>query len=389
MLEEPAKATVEFVLARAEEAYARVKWELPDDFLSDNAIVRAIYRVDKLSSPGWPYCKHFTTNAQCLGWDGIRFDFQKMQAVIHDVKKYIERPEEYYMRVFVKREAHKMEKVKEGRWRLIMAQPLHVQVVWHMLFDYQNDKEIQETYFIPSQQGLILPHGGWKTYLRQWKSRGYDTGLDKKAWDWNVPWFLLKMDLDFRYRMCRGRLKQRWKTLAIRLYHYAFVEARIMLSNGQVYDQKYPGIMKSGCVNTISSNSHMQFFIHVFACLEQGVSYEPYPVCCGDDTLQRLSQATDLKAYAKFGAIVKSASDGLEFVGHEFVEAGPQPLYAPKHIQKLFHTKDEQLSEIFDAYARMYCKNKIMFDFFVRWAGECGVLISKSHEYYVGWYDYE
>lgn len=386
-LETPQRFELDRVLNIMEKAYERTVWHLQEDFLSRAGFERALSRLDRKSSPGWPYMRRSPTNGEWLGFNGVWYDPVQVEQLWIDVQWRIRHHPPWYLRVFIKQEPHNPKKVQENRWRLIMASPLDVQVLWHMLFDEQNDKEIEFAYFIPSQQGLVLPNGGWKQFYRLWRSRGYDSGLDKSAWDWTAPGFLLDLDLEFRYRMCRGKQKEAWFSLARRLYDQMFHHSVLMLSDGRLYKQLHPGIMKSGCVNTISTNSHMQVMVHILACSRAGIHYEPLPVCCGDDTLQRSDQTADLEHYAAFGAVIKSASEKVEFVGHEFTDEGPRPLYFEKHLMKFHYVKDELLPEYIDAMARMYCKDP-MFSFWEDMADELDVKL-KSVEYYQFWYDYD
>lgn len=385
----PERPRLDRVLMLLETAYSKCVHSIDDDFDSYEAYLRALPRIDRKSSPGFPYCREHTTNGEWLGWDGLKYDQFAVTRLWLDVQRVFETNNaDCLLRLFIKNEPHSIEKIQTGRLRIILAAPLHIQMCWHMVFDKLNDLEITHTYHIPSQQGIILPYGGWKTFMRQWRSRGYDVGLDKRAWDWTVPSWLLKLDLELRQRLARGNRKEAWLKVASELYRTTFEDARILMSSGVVYHQDYPGIMKSGCVNTISTNSHMQAMVHILACEDQGVSFEPLPVCCGDDTLQCSWQATELDKYEKYGAIIKTASAALEFVGHEFISTGPIPLYHDKHIMKSFHVKDDDVCQYFDAMCRMYCKNRQMFDFWEAYAQECGIFV-KTREFYNYWYDYE
>lgn len=370
-----------------ERAYKKTIWVLPDDFLDRSAFNRALLRLDRTSSPGWPYMQKASNNGEYLGFNGIEYDPVRVEQLWIDVQWRVKNHPTWYLRLFIKQEPHKPGKVQEGRWRLILASPLDVQMLWHMLFDVQNDAEIEQAYFIPSQQGIVMPGGGWKQFYRQWCARGYDTGLDKSAWDWTVAKFLLDMDLEFRRRMCRGPKKDQWHSLAKRLYSDMFDHPLILCSDGSIYRQMYPGIMKSGCVNTISTNSHMQIMVHLMVCFDEGLNYDPLPVACGDDTLQCSYHASSVDSYARYGAIVKSASDGMEFVGHEFFPDGPRPLYLEKHLLKFCYVRDEIMPEYLDSMARMYCKDK-MFDFWSAMAEELGCVLH-SREYYQYWYDFD
>lgn len=258
-----------------EKAYRPCVWDLPDDFCSYEAFYRCLENLDRSSSPGYPYMRESPTIGEWLGWNGVWYDPIKIERLWFDVQQVLARDYDMYLRCFIKSEPHKIEKVKENRWRLIMASPLCVQMVWHMMFSYQNDLEIREAYNIPSQQGFVPVNGGWQQYLAQWKQKGYDTGLDKKAWDWNAPGWLIFMELEFRFRMGRGAKMDLWYEIARWLYHCMFVNPKIILSSGLVIQQLFAGIVKSGCVNTISLNSHCQVLVHIGVCIRTRVCIYP------------------------------------------------------------------------------------------------------------------
>lgn len=370
-----------------EQAYKPVVWRLPDDWDSYDKFHEAVRDLDMTSSPGYPYMKAAPTNGDWLKWNGFACDEFQLQSLWHDVKTVLAQQYEMILRMFIKEEPHRWDKVQTNRWRLIMATPLPVQVVWHMCFSYQNNKEIAKAYQIPSQQGFYPVLGNWKLFLAQWRQKGYDTGLDKRSWDWTVPGWMFPVDLEFRKRMGRGAGMQRWFQLANWLYNEMFEHPRILTSSGNIYRQKYPGIMKSGCVNTISTNSHLQVLVHILACEDQGVSHEPLPVACGDDTLQCAFQAADVSAYERYGALIKSASAELEFVGFEYTLVGPKPLYLEKHLAKAKTVSKQQAAEYLDSMARMYVHDYQIFRFWVRLAEKCGVELF-SREYYLRWFDY-
>lgn len=347
----------EYVLGVMEEWYKPCIWQLPDDFLSRDRFLGVLRRLDFSSSPGYPYCREKQTIGEWLGFDGFfLFDETQVEILWHDVNLAIGGQSKLIQRVFIKPEPHKKAKAEEGRWRLIMSFPLNHQVLWHMLFDFMNDLEIRHATEIPSQQGIQLFGGAWKGHLRRWKQAGYDTGLDKSAWDWTFMYWLLEWDLQFRYRMGRGRMMEEWWRLAEQEWSLAFGQGSLFITTkGFLLRQEVPGIMKSGSVVTISTNSHAQAMLHILVCRDECTDPEPFPACCGDDTLQRLDQASVL-GYRKYGAIVKSASDGLEFVGHEFTDLGPQPLYMEKHFNRFIHIDEKYLPEYLDAMSRLYVK---------------------------------
>lgn len=376
----------EKVLNLMEEWYSPCRWVLPDDWFSFERFERVLKRLDFQSSPGYPYCRTAQTIGAWLGFDGISFDSLRVQELWMDVKQVYSGGGELIQRVFIKQEPHKRAKALEGRWRLIMAFPLNFQVFWHLLFDYQNDLEIRHATSIPSQQGIWLHGGAWKGHLQRWSQMRYDVGLDKSAWDWTYPSWLLEWDLEFRFRMGHGALMHEWFGHAKRQWDLAFgAGARFITTEGFLLEQCVPGIMKSGSVVTISSNSHAQAMLHVLVCLDEGVDPWPYPACCGDDTLQRLDQAS-IEGYRKYGVVVKSASEGLEFMGHEFLKTGPAPLYMEKHFNRFLHIDEEYVAQYLEAMARLYVKTPY-FDIWEALSIELGHLLPSKWAL-LRWYDH-
>lgn len=361
-------------------------WRLPDEFLSKEAFLQVIPMLEMTSSPGFPYMKEAPTNGQWLGWNGIEADPLKIERLWWDTQEVLHGDWRHILKVFVKQEPHKIAKADEGRWRLIMASSLPVQCAWHMLFNYVDNKEIEECFNIPSQHGAILVHGGWQQYVALWKSLGLTSGLDKRAWDWTCPYWMIKCDLELRYRLGRGKKMGTWLQLARKLYHHMFVAPELLMSDGTVFRQTVPGIVKSGCVVTISLNGHCQVFGHCGVSLVNKLPIHPLPKCCGDDTLQHENHVQDVEAYKQFGIQIKSVSSTMEFMGHEFRDAGPYPMYVLKHLKKLGYVSDENMDQYLDSMARLYCHT----EYYTIWetmAELLDVVLPLSQAAYRFWYD--
>lgn len=370
-----------------EEQYQSVAWELPDDFDSKERYLSVLERLDKTSSPGIPYVREAPTIGEWLQFDGISYSPYRVESLWHDVKSVLQNNFEFYLRAFIKMEPHKKSKVSEKRWRLIFAFPLATTVVWHMLFDYMNDMIIENTASLPSQQGLKLSAGHWKFYYQQWVSKGFNVGLDKGGWDWTFPYWMLIDCLELRTRLARGTRVEEWRNIANLLYTQAYVNPRIVLEDGTIWQQTVPGIQKSGSVNTISDNGLAQQKAHIVVCLRTKARILPLPATVGDDSLHRKDQVEDLEPYRDLGIIVKSASEGLEFVGHDFLKTGPQPVYLEKHWCKLMYTSEEILPQVLDSMLRMYVHSP----HYSKWEAitrKLGLSTKvKSRAYYLDWYD--
>lgn len=374
----------------AEQQYNEVIWNLPDDFDSYENFERAVSKVEMQSSPGLPYCREHPTNEKWLEFDGLQPSPLKLQRLWIDVQNFMKGDFDVQYRTFIKMEPHKKSKCLEKRWRLIMACPLNVQIAWSMLFGYQNDLEIQQSYKIPSQQGLQLIHGDWKHYYRSWVSQKLVSSLDKSAWDWTAPYWALQMDLELRYRLARGVRVGDWRIIAERLYDDMFKHPTLVTTEGHILKQLKPGIMKSGCINTISTNSHCQVFMHILTCLETRTNPYPMPACLGDDTLHHPKHLNDdvMDAYKEYGIQIKAISEKMEFAGCEFTDKGPVPAYRSKHIYKLLHQPDDLVEDYLNSMCRYYAHDFEMYQFWEMMALRLGCKIQLSHQATIYWYDF-
>ena len=376
-----------YVLEREFKGLAR--WRLADDFDKRSSFDRAISRIDMSSSPGYPYLLEKPTNGEWLGFDGVFCDAFRLDRLWYDVKLVLRDEWDTVLRSFVKQEPHNPAKVKQGRWRLIMAAPLCVQVAWQMLFGQMNDLEIDNSLFLPTQQGIVLPRGGWKQYLAQWKCLGLNRGVDKSAWDWTCPMWAIRMDLEFRYRNGSGGRMQDWLTISRILYRHMFEDPKIIVSSGQVFQQTVPGVMKSGCVSTISINGHAQLFLHIIVSNRMGTPVLPLPRVCGDDTLHSVVHLSSgvIDEYARLGVVIKGVSEHAEFVGHTFEETGPVPCYFPKHFKKVAYVKEPDLAAYLDSMARMYVHTHY-YGFWEELSWKLNKPLPLSRWAYKRWYDY-
>lgn len=371
-------------------AYRGTSWDLPSDFDSRRAFEDALPRLQMKSSPGLPYCFVAPTNGDWLGFDGVNFNPHRVEELWWDVQRVMRGEFDSYWRVFIKWEPHKRTKALSKRWRLILSPALPVQMLWQMLFRFQNDLEIAQAYSIPSQQGFIPYGGGWRDFRSQWLAKSLNYGTDMTAWDWTVPGWLLRDSLEFRKRMCRGSPEARERAFALMdsLYSDAFEHPRLVLSDGRVFRQLYWGVMKSGCLNTISDNGHAGALLHCHYCYDYGIPVAPFPAICGDDKIQTAAQVADCSIYEKYGLVVKSISEDLEFMGHQFDSDGPKPMYVLKHVYNLLHVDPQYLEETLESYMRLYAHSPF-FTMWERIARNLGIahrFLSRSA--YLFWYDY-
>jgi hypothetical protein len=378
---EPNDYEWKYVFAVCERAYTPIativnEWDSYENF------VRVVKELDRSSSPGFPYNREAPTIGEWLKFVGFP-DPVRMAELWFDVKRVFEGRYDHIFRVFIKAEPHSMAKVKERRFRLIIAASLPVQVAWTMVFGRMNDTEIARWSQIPSAQGMMIPKGAWRYAQRHMRKRGLCWEADKSAWDFNAPGWVMDMDLQLRSALAIGR-DAKWDKVAKWLYDDAFKNARLMLSNGMVFRQQFSGFMKSGIVNTISTNSHAQYMQHVLACLRLEVPLVPM-IAAGDDVLMAEPPAGYQAELERTGCVVKFCRPGRAFLGIDWASV-PRPLYFTRHIWHYLYQADEFLGETLDAYAISWCHQPRMYEFWRLVAAAHGMKVT-SPSSALFWFD--
>ncbi|APG75890.1 hypothetical protein 2 [Wuchan romanomermis nematode virus 3] len=289
---------------------------------------------------------------------------------------------DHYFRVFVKDEPHKIAKAREGRWRLIIASSLPVQVAWNMAFRAMNDLLIKKVYRTPALQGLILCYGGWKRFLAYAQTNNWTMSKDMSGWDVNAPGWVFDADLELRTRLCSNPSAS-WIRLVRMLYDDAFRDAKLLFSNGLVYQQQFSGFMKSGVYNTISTNSNCMFFLHVIASRRARIPLRPIGAV-GDDTIQSPFPDAYIDHLQSLGCVVKEQNVGLEFIGTDFRSGEPRPMYFDKHLVSICNTED--VPSTLDSFCRLYAHEPDKLAFWLELGRQLGVSL-RSSAYYQFWYD--
>ncbi|APG75678.1 hypothetical protein 2 [Beihai shrimp virus 5] len=352
------------------------KWSLPVDFLSRAHLVRVIRALDFTSSPGLPICKYSPTISDFLRVDPVTGlpDREREDRLIEEVYRWLDEGDiQYYIRLFIKYEPHKLSKISAKRFRLIWSIPLVHQIVDHLLFDAQNDREVQTSSLSEFKGGSSFAKGGCLDYFSH--TPGWHLSADKSLWDFTVPAWACEDDLEFRSMCCLDSALNPekfkiWLECAQRRYNEMFnldydVKSKptlIQLSDGRRFLQLTKGLMKSGSVITLSANSHMQSFFHRIAWSR--VSDVPAPLIwsMGDDTTLRVSRDFPTELYlretSELGAIVKFANltvNEYEFAG--MIIKQPMCLIPSKndtHYYKLLFETDERLLEMLHSYQFLY-----------------------------------
>lgn len=288
----------------------------------------------------------------------------------------------HYYKVFVKAEPHKLEKASIGRWRLIMMSALPFQVLWHMAVGHLEEAFLHYIGRHPLLHGQVFVGGGWKRYRHMVEVQNLRWTSDKSGWDWNSPGWIYEVCKELRIRLTQGATPE-WERVLGLLYQDAYVDSKVLLPDGSVYQQSEPGLMKSGVVVTISDNGLAQIGLHRRA--EKRLGLPPHHIkATGDDTIQE--PPPDPEAYVaelqRGGCKVKEYSYGNDFMGFDILPTGFYPRYTGKHIVNLLYQKDEFLSETLESYARMYAYDTDMYNFWKEVARELKIPLP-SRQYFL------
>lgn len=339
-------------------------------------------RLDRQSSPGWPLCREATTIGSWLFGEKPFPDPVKADLLWEQVQMVFRGEYQHLFKMFVKAEPHKIKKAQEGRWRLIMASSLPVQIAWHMTVEHLEEKTLEMTGTHPSTYGTTFVAGGWKRFLGRVRNFGLDLCIDKSAWDWNAPYWVFDVCRRLRERLTPNATPE-WKQMLALLYDDAYVNSKIILPTGEVVLQQSPGLMKSGLVVTISDNSLAQVALHLLACKRLGMPPTRL-LATGDDTIQKTMPEISkyIKTLEECGCVVKEYEHGVSFMGFHITDEGLEPMYKGKHLVNLSYQKDDYVCDTLDAYLRMYAHDEEMFAFWKRVSRELGYRL-QSREFYL------
>lgn len=359
----------DYVLYELEDRFRQVRAKLPEDWNSRERFNKTLLGLERQSSPGYPLCKQAPTIDQWL-YKGKPFpDAHRAETLWLMVQSVFEGTYDHIFKVFIKREPHTDKKAKQGRWRLIMATSLPVQVAWHMAIEHL-EKSFLKLYKSPLMHGLTYYGGGWRWFAEYAKFNNLKWCADKSGWDWNSPYWVYKICLELRKNLTTGATPE-WIRVLELLYKDAYQESKVILPDGTILKQVLWGLMKSGLVPTISDNGICQVAIAILALkiiarIKKQRLRHKNMVSTGDDTFEEIPDDEELyvEVMQSLGCVIKQYGIGEEFMGFRVTEEGIEPLYLAKHLKNLEMQKVEFLQETIEGYMRMYAHDADLFQFF-------------------------
>lgn len=236
------------------------------------------------------------------------------------------------MRTFVKNEPHTQAKIESGRLRLIIMVPLHLVICEMALFGQQNEEEISHWDQVPSKPGFGLSEDShissmWSSVVPQLE-KGNVAEADVSGYDFSLCERFFLYDAKRRYLLAGGN--NVFLENAIFNCTHIMCRAVFALSDGRMFKQMSPGIMKSGRYVTSSTNS----FIRVM--LSRAIGSD-WCYAMGDDSLEGYVEGA-AEAYRKMGINVKfykRCDKTFEFCSHTFEGGKAYPTKPGKMVFNL------------------------------------------------------
>jgi len=342
---------------------SRAKVDLPVDWKSDHYIGLAIDEVDRSSSPGFPFlawCPNMT--------NGDVIDSYGAEWLTMMVRKSLDGTLQNDIRIFLKCEPHKREKVEKDMQRIISSVGLIEQIADRVLYRFIK-MNLDEAYpYIPVATGWSDKKGRFIQMLKMFPQLEEVIDTDKSTWDWTVTLLtltMLKYFLTFMHSCRDQNSLEDWNACMRNRMKAMYGPGTVLhCSDGSLFEQTWWGIWKSGGFLTLHGNAIMNACVDILAKLRLGYTEEEIKAevvrSFGDDVIQTKPRKVELEVYlnelASCGVIVKPDEDmlgvgvsGRKFCGHKIVETevcgrrtfGLVPERLGKHLINLVTAPEE------------------------------------------------
>lgn len=262
------------------------------------------------------------------------------------------------IKLMVKDEPHKLSKFAEGRYRLISILSLEDQLLDRLLFIGWIIAERDNPEHCVSKVGWCPIPAGYQQLLVTMPDNRKCWAVDKKAWDWTMPGWVVKTYVDTKLGLTNTNGVYT-NIVYNRVAEVVGPRCVVALPDGTLLRQLTWGLQKSGWLLTLSLNSAAQDMQHLLACRRLGWPDEGTIVwAMGDDLLCYANwseeQASDYAAALdKTGCIVKYIKNVREFCGFSY-ERGCDPLYQDKHKFLMEYCPLEKLRDLISTYSVIY-----------------------------------
>ncbi|APG75834.1 hypothetical protein 2 [Hubei sobemo-like virus 11] len=262
------------------------------------------------------------------------------------------------IQVFIKQEPHKLRKIEEGRFRLISGVSFVDGIIDRIVFGWLADAAMNAIGQTPALLGWNPLFGGDRLLFSKIQAPFFS--LDKSLWDWTVPAWLVDLWLQFILGLYHD-MPEWLELLIVKRFNILFAKSRFRFPDGCVIEQKFSGIMKSGCFLTILLNSVGQYLVDRIVSYNLNIPTGEI-LCYGDDTIQEVPDNVEnyISAVRALGFLPKDpiVSNVAEFVG--FVMDGRKviPAYYKKHLYNLRHLDEKVAEATLENYQILYADSE-------------------------------
>lgn len=256
------------------------------------------------------------------------------------------------IRVFVKQEPHKEEKVRSRRFRLICSVSLVDQIVERVISGIQNRAEIRSWFKIPSVPGIGFSDEQIKVVwdiVSPHLSTAVQT--DVEGWDWSVQDWELEGNAEMQIVLAQANTHSAYAEIT-RARAFCLSNSVFSLSDGTLISQVDSGIQKSGSYTTSSGNSRMR----VAAAFLCGSTWAR---AMGDDCIE-VCMSRDWEAirgkYLSIGHRMKALEpcgrESFEFCSSVFSLRDGSPIAEPENWSRTFYRLLNQKDKHADVLAQ-------------------------------------
>lgn len=307
-----------------------------------------------------------------LKWDGMNMDQERVEILKTVVRERLVNLCDGNIvaddiQTFIKQEPHKLKKLEEGRLRLISAVSFVDTMVDRILFGWLTRVAYSVPGRTPCMVGWSPVGGGWKLIGNKFAGKT-TLCLDKEAWDWTVPGYLVDMWREVIQELAIGAAPW-WRDAVNARFKLLFEDAVFQFADGTRVFQAVKGIQKSGCLLTILLNSLGQSLLHYLANIRIGKEpTDNQPLVIGDDTLQLYFDEAPqyIQALKDLGVRIKGGNPQsfVEFAGFAYANGACWPAYYQKHLFNMAHS--DSLPEVLASLRVLYIHEPVMSSFIER-----------------------
>lgn len=243
------------------------------------------------------------------------------------------------VRVFVKNEPHKVEKLLEGRPRLIMSVSLTDKIIEMLISRFVCKEDINNWRSIPSKPGIGFDRDDSLNVYNDIANCGLPmASSDVSGWDWGVKQWQIIDEAESIIKLTPKHSAD-WNHL-LRVKAVLESESVYQFSDGTMVQPLYKGVVNSGKLRTSRGNSWMRVRLADLVGSRKTIA-------AGDDCVESIVPNATEK-YRDYGIRLKgydTVNDSFEFCSHIYSSDGAYPVNKEKMVMNLLHQKPRDFLE--------------------------------------------